>query len=88
MTNPPACTSLQLPGLIRAVEILKADFKDRHFVTYDPDYETFIRNVKTALDAHQLPHRVFDEIFSDTNRATHPSCHGCAAMMLARTHCN
>ena len=54
------------------------DYRRHHFVFFNPDFEAFLRDTKTALDAHQLPHRVFDEIFSDTNLTPHPSCNGSA----------
>ena len=56
---------------------LAAQYRRQHLVEYEPDFEVFIRNLKAALDAHQLPHRAFDELFSDTDRTRHPSCEGC-----------
>ena len=69
---------LQLPKLTRAVELLRMDYKRHHYVFFEPDFETFLRNTKTALDAHQLPHRVLEEVFSDTNLTAHPPCDGSA----------
>lgn len=61
------------------MDLLKADYRRKHFVSYNPDYDLFIRDVKVALDEHQVPQRVFNEIFSDTNRVAHPTCEGCGA---------
>ena len=63
--------------MVRALQLLKDDYRRRHFVVYNPDFEMFLRDVKTALDAHQLPVRVFDAIFGDTNLTPHPDCDGC-----------
>jgi hypothetical protein len=49
---------MQLPRMVRTVDLLRAEYRRRHFVDYEPDFEQFVRNLKVALDAHQLPHRV------------------------------
>ncbi len=79
----PAAAYVQLPTLTRAVEFLKMDYRRHHYVFFNPDFEMFLRDTKTALDAHQLPHRVFDEIFSDTNLTPHPSCNGSAFPLMS-----
>ena len=64
----------------RALQLLKDDYRRHHFVIYNPDFEMFLRDVKTALDAHQVPIRIFDALFGDTNIVPHPDCSGCAAV--------
>ena len=64
--------------MVRALQLLKDDYRRHHFVIFNPDFEMFLRDVKTALDAHQLPIRVFDALFGDTNITPHPDCNGCA----------
>ncbi len=63
--------------MVRALQLLKDDYRRRHFVIYNPDFEMFLRDVKTALDTHQLPVRVLEAIFGDTNLTPHPDCSGC-----------
>ena len=77
-TTTSSSAFVQLPKLTREVELLRLDYKRHHYVFFNPDFEVFLRDTKTALDAHQLPHRVFDEIFSDSNLTPHPSCNGSA----------
>ena len=80
----------QLPDMAAALHLLEAEHRRRHFVEYEPDFEVFIRNLKVALDGHQLPRRAFDELFSDTNLTRHPDCDGCAdphdAILLPSGH--
>ncbi len=72
------CADAQLPDMATALQLLEEEHRRRHFVEYEPDFEVFIRNLKVALDGHQLPRRAFDELFSDTNLTRHPDCDGCA----------
>lgn len=67
---------MQLPRLLEAVAELQADFRQRHFVEFHPDFEAFLRGLKSALYRHQLPQRVLWEVFGQTNLTVHPPCHG------------
>ena len=68
--------STQLPTITRELRLLRDDYRRHNYLTFNPDYNMFLRDMKTALDTHQLPHRVFEDIFGDTDLTPHPDCNG------------
>ena len=67
---------MQLPDIKRTLEPLEKDYRQRRFVQHNPDFEAFLRELKTALDANQLPLRAIEEIFADHDLVKHPDCNG------------
>ena len=57
--------------------ILREEYEARHFISYDPEYNSFLVKLKRALDANQLKQRVLNEVFSDEDDGVpFPSCEG------------
>ena len=77
------CTTSTTPRgvllqLLPTLERIASDYRRRHFVTYHPDYDTFVRNLAALLELHQMPQRPLVEVFQrDGTPTPRPLCNGC-----------
>ena len=68
------CCQVQL---LPTLERMANEHRRRHFVSYHPDYDTFVRNLIGLLEMHQMRERPLVEVFlRDGTPTPRPQCNG------------